>query len=93
MAILEEIIKQFLTTQQPWWIYALLGLVPVCILISIREFSCWFWKVNKIVGRLDRIEKQLRNSRLGSQSPEDFRSNEARTKIANDRERKGPSEL
>ncbi len=39
--------------------YILLALIPVCIAVAIREIYCWFLKQNKIVSKLERVEKQL----------------------------------
>ena len=39
----------------------LAGLVILAVLIfrALREFMCWYWKLNEIVGLLQRIEKKL----------------------------------
>jgi hypothetical protein len=38
----------------------LLGVVPICIALFIRELVCWFYKVNGFLRRLNRIETQLK---------------------------------
>lgn len=63
--VLENLLKLPLDSQ-PWWVYALMALVPICVLITIREFFCWFWKINKLISRLERIDKNLRNLKIGS---------------------------
>ena len=52
-------IWEHLLGAQPWWVYCLLALVPLCILITIRELTCWFLKTNKTLGRLDRLESRI----------------------------------
>jgi len=43
----------------PWWAYVLIVVAPICMLLGFRESMCWFWKVNTLVSRLERIEKRL----------------------------------
>ena len=74
MSAVEEIISYLLGARQPWWVYGLLALIPICMLITVREMSCWFWKINKLVDRLERIEVQLRNLRLGNEAPQAARA-------------------
>lgn len=50
---------ELLIGNQPWWVYCLLALVPLCILITIRELTCWFLKTNKTLGRLERLESRI----------------------------------
>lgn len=38
-----------------------LGLVAL-ILIALREFFCWYWKVNQMVATLESIDQSLRHS-------------------------------
>lgn len=61
MNLLDELLRIIQSAQQPWWIYAAIVLVPLCILISMREFFCWFCKINKIVNRLEVISARLEN--------------------------------
>ncbi len=51
---------------QPWWFWAAVALVPICVLIFVREFLCWFWKINKVLRRLDKLEKRLTGLELGT---------------------------
>ena len=62
----ERLLEQ-LTNGAEWWVYLLVLLVPLSMLLAIREAICWFWKVNALVGSLRRVEKQLvkLNERLG----------------------------
>ncbi len=55
----QQLLNLMGVTAQPWWVYLLIALIPLCILVSIREFTCWFWKINKIVDCLERIEERL----------------------------------
>jgi len=50
---------QELLQNQPTWVYALILIIPFCMALSFREFMCWFWKANKVVNRLDRIDRSL----------------------------------
>jgi hypothetical protein len=61
MSLLDELLRLIQSAQQPWWIYLLVVLVPLCILISMREFFCWFCKINKIVSRLEVIAAKIEN--------------------------------
>ncbi|HMO17436.1 MAG TPA: hypothetical protein PKA63_04890 [Oligoflexia bacterium] len=51
--------SQIFTGKAPWWVYLLIALIPVCILVTVREVSCWFFKVNKFLRKVDRIDKRL----------------------------------
>lgn len=56
--------------------YLILALIPVCILIAIREIWCWFIKQNKLVSKMEKIEKQLKKTNqllegLGNELRED----------------------
>ena len=51
---------QELIQNQPTWVYILVVVIPFCMALSFREFMCWFWKLNKVVSRLERIDKSLR---------------------------------
>ena len=48
---------------QPWWVYALLILLPLFFLLALREFVCWFWKINRTVDSLERLEITLKELR------------------------------
>ena len=37
----------------------LLLLLPLVLFLALREFWCWYWKVNRIVALLERIEAKL----------------------------------
>jgi len=50
---------QELIQNQPTWVYILILIIPFCMALSFRELMCWFWKVNKVVGKLERIDKSL----------------------------------
>lgn len=51
---------------QPWWFWAAAALVPICVLIFVREFMCWFWKTNKVLRRLEKLEKRINGLELGT---------------------------
>ena len=38
----------------------LLSLVPLCIALFVRELLCWFYKVNGVIRRINRLETQLK---------------------------------
>lgn len=42
--------------------YLILAFVPICILVAIREIWCWFLKQNKLVSRMEKIEKHLKTT-------------------------------
>ena len=75
MNISDRILQLIEQANQPWWVYALILLIPLCLMISVREFACWFWKLNKIVDRLERIE-----TKLGALAVEGNQSREAAKK-------------
>lgn len=52
----------------PWWLYALIALIPVSITLAIREGLCWFWKTNAQIKRLDKIARTL--EKISLQLPE-----------------------
>ncbi len=58
---LEDLV-QLLSHQQPWWVYLVVALIPLSLTLVAREIFCWFWKLNKIANRLERIEALLRAS-------------------------------
>ena len=62
-----ESLVQLLTNHPPWWVYVVAALIPLSILYVLRESCCWFWKMNKALDTLDRIEQHL--STLASRRP------------------------
>jgi len=50
---------QLLSQPAPWWIYLLAALIPLSLFVAFRELACWFWKLNRIVRSLERIEARL----------------------------------
>lgn len=88
MALLRDIFESFITGGQPWWVYAVAALVPICMLIAVREFACWFWKINKLVNRIERVENALKSLDGGAADPGRVQSFSRRTGEA----KKGPSE-
>ncbi len=54
-----ESLVQLLTNHPPWWVYVVAALIPLSILYVLRESCCWFWKMNRAVDTLDRIERHL----------------------------------
>jgi len=85
MDILDRIIDLFLK-EHPWWIYVLSVIIPLCVLITIREIMCWFWKTNKMVRRLNKIERQLDQLIKTPPSPGKSTSPEPTTAAARDEE-------
>ena len=66
-----DIADRFFSGGYPWWVYALLVLFPLIGMISAREALCWFWKINKVVDRLERIEARLHSIQLaGTDKPQ-----------------------
>ncbi len=63
--MIEQILNA-IPSDQPVWVYALAALIPFCMLLALREFVCWFWKLNALVSRLDRIERALLKLESGS---------------------------
>jgi hypothetical protein len=62
ISLFEELFSYFNMTirgDAPWWIYFILILIPICILVAIREGFCWFFKVNKMAKKLERIDRRL----------------------------------
>ena len=55
---IDDLVSQ-LSAGQPWWVYLLAIIIPTCMVLAIREFTCWFWKLSALVKRLDRIEKSI----------------------------------
>ncbi len=58
-SLLFEYLNQILRGEAPLLVYFLLLLIPIAILVAIRESFSWFFKVNKITQRLDRLDKRL----------------------------------
>ena len=58
---LEQLLNLIQNLEHPWIAVGLALLVPISVVICIREVSCWFWKINKIVARLESIEYYLQN--------------------------------
>ena len=40
-----------------WWIFVLL--IVIGIFIAIREFLCWYWKINEGIELLKSIDNKL----------------------------------
>ncbi|MCL4400070.1 hypothetical protein M1506_02210 [Patescibacteria group bacterium] len=45
----------------PWDVIMWVALV-VCLFIILREFFCWYWKINKIVSSLEDIKGILKTT-------------------------------
>jgi hypothetical protein len=52
-------VNQTIKGEAPLWVYFILALIPICILVAVRESFCWFFKVNRISRRLDRLDKRM----------------------------------
>ncbi len=54
----------------PWDVIMWVALA-VCLFIILREFFCWYWKINKIVSSLEDIKGILKttNGLLSSMQP------------------------
>jgi hypothetical protein len=57
--LIDRISGLFLQGQQPWWVYALIVFIPFCVTLCFREAFCWFWKINKLISRLERLDTRL----------------------------------
>ena len=57
--LIDRITALFLQGQQPWWIYAAIVFIPFCVILCFREVFCWFWKINKLINRLERLDTRL----------------------------------
>lgn len=71
-----EGLVQLLTNHPPWWVYVVAALIPLSILYVMREGCCWFWKMNRAIDTLERIERHLEhlgrtNSALRSPESDD----------------------
>jgi len=62
-----ETVLSLIGDNQPWWFWALAALLPLCALLFVREFLCWFWKINHALRRLDRLEKRISGLQLGTE--------------------------
>ncbi len=81
--------QSFMSGGQPWWVYAVALLVPICVMFTVREFFCWFWKINTLVGRLERLEKSIKLLGESANAPGNVQAFSRQTGEA----REGPSEL
>lgn len=52
-------LQEQLQNNPPWWMVALVALVPICVLLFVRELCCWFWKINQLLTSLRRMEYYL----------------------------------
>ncbi|RJQ29325.1 hypothetical protein C4571_01705 [Candidatus Parcubacteria bacterium] len=43
--------------------------VAILIFLALREFLCWYWKINKIVGLLEDIKENTKKPPLTSTEP------------------------
>jgi hypothetical protein len=62
LSLFEQLFSYFNQTirgEAPLWLYVVLALIPICVIIAVRETFCWFFKVNGINRRLDRLDKRL----------------------------------
>ena len=66
MDLVEEFLRTFFSGSQPWWVYTLAVLIPLSFVLTVRELNAWFFKLNKLVDRLERIEKALLRLQPGS---------------------------
>lgn len=41
---------------------AIFVLLSILVLLALREFFCWYWKVNQVVAVLENIEQAQRQS-------------------------------
>ena len=41
----------------------------IVVLFLIRDVLCWFWKINKIVARLESIDSTLKSALEKNQAP------------------------
>ena len=41
----------------------------IVVLFLIRDVLCWFWKINKIVARLESIDSNLKSALERNQAP------------------------
>ena len=89
MPVIKEILQSFMSGSQPWWVYAVALLIPICVMFTIREFFCWFWKINALVSRLDRLERGLKELSASPAAPGKVQSFNRQTGEA----REGPTEL
>lgn len=62
MNILELLIQRF-GADSAWWIYAIAAAIPLCVLLALREFICWFFKFNKMIHLLERIDGELEETK------------------------------
>lgn len=88
--MIEDFLASFVSGQEQWWVYCLALFLPLCVFLSIREAICWFFKVNKLVNRLERIERAILDGRLPSDSVSEDEDEEYQLAPA---PRRGPSEL
>jgi hypothetical protein len=51
--------RAIITGEAPLWIYLVLTLIPICILVTIREMFCWFFKVNRTLRKVSKLDKRL----------------------------------
>ncbi len=58
-SLIVNLISSLADGSAPWFVYALIVLIPFSILIAIREAYCWFNKVNKVVNRLEKLDKRI----------------------------------
>src|SRR4051812_12852101 len=52
-------ISQVMGHGHRWLTLAMLILIPLSIIIFVRELMCWFYKANKILRRLERLERKI----------------------------------
>lgn len=61
-----------MTSGMDWWTVffcVIFGVVVVFILV--REFMCWYWKLNRIVELLESIDKKLNGAVVEDHNEED----------------------
>jgi len=56
-----EPLQNVVSGKADWWIYAIILFIPFSVMIAIREGYCWFNKVNKVINRLERLDRRFHN--------------------------------
>jgi ABC-type uncharacterized transport system permease subunit len=61
------------------WLFGLL--ILTLIFLVLREFFCWYWKVNKIVELLEDIKENIASKNKPIQSFPNFQNNQTGSTI------------
>ena len=59
--LIVELVNRILSGNAEWWVYAIILFIPFSVMIAVREAYCWFNKINKVVSRLERLDKRFKN--------------------------------